>query len=148
MRNAAALLLLAAWLGGCGGAAPVEPRADAPLSKVDPAPPKSTPAAPPPAARADSAAAPEPLASEREVAVDLGAQRRAELVVQARKDVVEAERMIAGYVPTADTARNEKVRAVEGLITQARSALETDPDAAATLAHKARLLAEEIAAAR
>lgn len=168
MRPAAILLLLAAGVYGCGGAAPVAPRVEAPVEKpvpeAVPSPPPVTtltpeadppaspvpskPAADPKPAPADTVAAATPAVPEREVAVELGTAKRAELVVQARKDVVEAERLIAGHVPGSDTARNDKVRAVQGLVAQARTAMDMDPDAAATLAHKARLLAEEIAASR
>ncbi len=149
MRPAAILLVLATWLAGCGGTAPVAPRTDAPVARPEPeTAPVPPPAAPSKPAPADTLAAAAPAVPEREVAVELGTDRRAELVVQARKDVVEAERLIAALAPATDAARADKVRAVEGLVAQARTAMEMDPDAAATLAHKARLLAEEIAAAR
>ncbi len=159
MRSAAVLLLLTTWLAGCGGAASVAPRADAPVDRPGPEtapdPPPPAPAKPvadakpaPAGTPADTLAAAAPAVPEREVAVELGTDKRAELVVQARKDVVEAERLIAALAPSTDEERADKVRAVEGLVAQARTALEMDPDAAATLARKARLLAEEIAASR
>jgi hypothetical protein len=91
---------------------------------------------------------PAPLPPDREVAVELDAAKKSELAAQARNDLEEAARLIAPVRAAPPPAAAEKLRTVESMIDQARHALPDDPDAAATLARKARLLAEEIAALR
>ena len=144
-----AALALSPWcLAGCGGPAKGAPMgSDAPVagSGVEP---HGKPSSPPTPALvvADSTAAPAAPAAEPEVAVDLAVGKRQELATQAHKDLDVAVRLLASLGAPADPVRSERIRTAQSLVEQANKVLPDDPDAAATLARKARLLAEEITA--
>jgi hypothetical protein len=121
-----------------------------------PAPPKSPPGAKEiapskpsgsPPASTSPASPPEPkISSQQEVGVELDAATKADLAAQTRKDLDEAERLVRTLASGELSAdRRERVATVDSMITSARAALDTDLEAAAALARKARLLAEEIA---
>ncbi|MFN0152403.1 MAG: hypothetical protein ACKVU1_16990 [bacterium] len=84
------------------------------------------------------------------VTVELGGVERTRLASETRRDLAEAERALG-------TAREksrkpdalERMKTVEGLIAQARSSYDAnDIEGASRLAHKARLLALELARMR
>jgi len=133
VRACAAAILLA----GCASSSRVvAPEPDAPVVPA-PEPVVVTPAAP------DSSAP--PPAADPAVAVGLDDARKAELAAQARKDIAAAERAIGALAPApAGSTRAEKLRTAQSLLAAARDAVAADPEAAATLARKARVLAEEL----
>ena len=105
------------------------------VAKDAPAP-KPTPETPPPEPK---------ISAQQEVGVGLDATTKADLAVQTRKDLDEAERLVRTLAAGELSAeRREKVATVDSLITSSRAAFDADIEAAASLAHKARLLAEEI----
>lgn len=130
----AAIVSAALWSSGCSAFAGHPPEANSkepsPPVAADPAPVTS----PPPA-----------ITPEQEVGVELDATRRAGLAAQARKDLEEAQLAIQA-IPreTAAADRLQKIETVESLIHAARAAYDTDVQASAALAHKARLLASEL----
>ena len=80
-----------------------------------------------------------------ELTVGLDATKKADLTAQARADLDAAEARIRTLRrQPLGPQKSERVRTVESMIAAAREALADDPTAAANLAHKARLLAEEI----
>lgn len=113
---------------------------------------ESAPTPKPPPAKKDVPPTPEPtpppeakISAQQEVGVELDASTKADLAAQTRKDLEEAERLVRTLASGAlTTDRREKVATVDSLITSARAAFDTDVEAAAALARKARLLAEEI----
>lgn len=115
---------------------------------ADTAPPKTTSASTPPKTSSNSepATPTEPkISAQQEVGVGLDATTKAGLAAQTRKDLDEAERLVRTLAAgELSTDRREKVATVDSLITSARAAFDADIEAAAALAHKARLLAEEI----
>ena len=115
---------------------------------ADAAPPKTTSASTPPKTSSNSepATPTEPkISAQQEVGVGLDATTKAGLAAQTRKDLDEAERLVRTLAAgELSTDRREKVATVDSLITSARAAFDADIEAAAALAHKARLLAEEI----
>jgi len=86
--------------------------------------------------------------SDAAVSIDLGGVERTRLSTQTRRNLAEAERAVSsmkGKPLGADAL--ERLKTVEELIAQARSASDAnDIEGASRLAHKARLLASELAA--
>jgi hypothetical protein len=77
--------------------------------------------------------------------VELNAGQRANLAAQASKDLDAAQHAIQTLPrQNVPAARLQKIETVEGLIHAARAAYDSDIEAAASLAHKARLLATEL----
>jgi hypothetical protein len=119
---------------------PADPK---PLGPV--APPATAPATTPPATTSPTSPPPEKISSEQEVAVKLDDSKKADLAAQTRKDLDEAERLVASVdSPSLGSSAKEKVDAVKSLIASSHAAYVTDVQAAAALAHKARLLAGEL----
>lgn len=123
-RVAGLRLLLSACFAGCSGA---PPPAKPPVVVV--------PATPPPPA-------PEP----EELRLEFTDEEKAALSARAALDLQETERLIGTLDRERLTAEEtEKLRTVESLIHAAKSAEEKgDIPGLANLAHKARLLAEEL----
>jgi hypothetical protein len=125
----------ATWLAGCAAFAR-HATVETPVEDAPVAPPEPTPADPPPA-----------IAPEQEVGVELDAARRADLAAQATKDLEEAQHAIQTFPrESVNPERLQKIETVESLIQAARAAYDSDVEAAAALAHKARLLAAELGA--
>jgi outer membrane biosynthesis protein TonB len=105
-------------------------------------PPAQTPAQSPPT----TPPAPEQkMSPDQEVGVKLDEGKRADLAAQTRKDLEEAERLVSAVdASTLGLTAQEKVATVKSLIASSRAAYGTDVEAAAALAHKARLLAGEL----
>ncbi|MGQ0721276.1 MAG: hypothetical protein ACT4PE_06840 [Candidatus Eiseniibacteriota bacterium] len=122
-------------------AEPVPVEEPAPASDPEPVP--AVPAPDPPAERVVAEAGPaEPLAP---VQVELSAEERLSLATEARKDLELAEQALRSEDPDPPGAeRREKLDTIRNLIDSAKAAYSEDLRAAATLAHKARLLAEEL----
>jgi hypothetical protein len=120
------------------GSAATEPRAAGSAPAEDRGPvPRETPTAPEPPAELEVVAP---------VQVELSAEERVALAAEARKDLELAEQALRSgdAEPTSDE-RREKLDTIRNLIDSAKAAYTEDLRAAATLAHKARLLAEELA---
>ncbi|MFN8176899.1 MAG: hypothetical protein U0167_03185 [bacterium] len=101
-----------------------------------------TPAQPPPVA---PPAPEQKMSSSQEVGVKLDEGKKADLAAQTRKDLEEAERLVAAVdAGTLGLTAQEKVATVKSLIASSRAAYDTDIEAAAAFAHKARLLAGEL----
>jgi hypothetical protein len=100
--------------------------------------------APPAPAPEDTVETPPPTPPK--VAVEMDPSERKRLESQARADLASVERaLLAASSRPRDHDSNETVATIRGLMDAARSALaESDVQAAATLAHKARLLADEL----
>ena len=99
-----------------------------------------------------AAVAPAPViqdssASPPFVSVDIPEKERADLAAKTREDIRETEAILSALEAGADRDRmRERIDTVRGLIQQSRAAGDRkDARAAATLAHKARLLATEMA---
>jgi hypothetical protein len=107
--------------------------------------PQSEPAAVRPATPAPPAE-PEPLEAVAPVQVELSAEERVALAAEARKDLELAEQALrSGDAEPTSAEWREKLDTIRNLIDSAKAAYTEDLRAAATLAHKARLLAEELA---
>jgi hypothetical protein len=115
------------------------PTKPAPEAKT---PPTQTPAQPPPV----TPPGPEQkMSPEQEVGVKIDEGKKADLAAQTRKDLEEAERLVGAVdASTLGLTAQEKVATVKSLIASSRAAYDTDVEAAAALAHKARLLAGEL----
>jgi hypothetical protein len=141
---AAAALAVLAW--GCSRA-PTRP------AEIDEPPPATPPAPEPDRAPTADIALPDsaeasPLDEAQEILVDLDDEERQTLTSNAQRDLREAEQSIRDAERRVLSAENrETLATVEGLLAAARDAFaEHDIQAAATLAHKARLLASELTA--
>ena len=101
-------------------------------------------------AASEDSAARSPARGDAAVSVDLSDAERLRLATEAERDIKEAERLIGAIRRDRLGADGlERLRTVEGLIGQARAASRgTDVEGAARVAHKARLLATELASTK
>ena len=152
-RILVALALLAVVAAGCSfaPAAPSHPdegpAAEPEATATEPAPPEPVPIEPPPPVPVASEPKPTAPAEEsHEVSVEIDDEQRATLTSSAARDLEEAERAIrSARARPLSAAGREKVATIEGLVAAARDATKNgDLPAAAALAHKARLLAQEL----
>jgi hypothetical protein len=120
-----------------------------PVLVEEPAPssdPEPLPAGPAPDPPSEPVVAQvEPAEPSAPVQVELSAEERLSLATEARKDLELAEQALRSEDPDPPGAeRREKLDTIRNLIDSAKAAYSEDLRAAATLAHKARLLAEEL----
>lgn len=92
-----------------------------------------------------AAVSPTPATGPLPVSVDLSVEERARLEAACRRDLAAADSLVAGLATSALSAEaRDRLAAIRGFIAQSRDALDRgDTGAAANLAHKARLLAEQ-----
>jgi hypothetical protein len=115
-----------------------------PVAERKPAPPEPAPEAAVPAATAPADSFPE-TEVVAEVQVELSTEERLALAADASRDLAHAEQALLAEDPNPPSAeRREKLDTIRSLIDSAKAAYADDLRAAATLAHKARLLAEEL----
>ena len=123
-------------------AIPVPPPREEPRRARRPSPPPEASVAP------DTLAAPADSTPEQSpISIDLPDEKKAELWRTTLRDLAAASSLLE-RVPATPRSDEEavKVQTLRGLIAQARSALDRrDFQAAASLAHKARLLAGQLA---
>jgi hypothetical protein len=124
---------------------PVEEKApESPPERVVAVPPTSEPPLEPVVTEPEPAE-PEPAEPVAPVQVELSAEERLALATEARRDLELAEQALRSEDPHPPGAgRREKLDTIRNLIDSAKAAYSEDLRAAATLAHKARLLAEEL----
>ncbi|MBD3302104.1 MAG: hypothetical protein GF346_06635 [Candidatus Eisenbacteria bacterium] len=126
--------------------APVEP--PPPPPRRDPPPKRRTPSPPVAESEPDTIAAlPDSTPMSPPISIDLPDERRVELWRSTLRDLATATSLL-DRIPDPPRTDQEavKVQTLRGLVTQARTALDRkDLTAAASLAHKARLLAEQLA---
>jgi hypothetical protein len=79
------------------------------------------------------------------VQVELSETQRRSLAAEATKDLEHAEHVLVTYRKPRNSENGEKLDTIRTLVDAARAAYDQDLRAAATLAHKARLLAAELA---